>query len=292
LTPTPTSSPVPVSTPYFEHFEETTVVHPGGWWTVDNSQIATSGTGSAKLATASSSKNYGIICSDTMTMDVSIHNRLHVVVTEVDASTGDRVLLHEQGQGAGVEVVTGLGVTDMDFPMPTGWSGVKTFFIEIVIETATGGMGARFDEIWIYPENYAKYAAHFNEAAGKPGGWWEVYNASIQNNGQDSAKASLAAYPPSYCQITCDTQHGVDLDVYRRLKYVITGVDPSTGNIIKLHNITLGQEAELGRGLGAGSDYLPIPAGWHGTVDIYIEIVIESGSAGVGTRFDEIAIMR
>lgn len=140
---------------YIEHYEEA-AGQPSGWWdetndSSNNAEINGNGLDSAKV-TEEGPDTWGKALSDTMTVNLDTYGYLCTVVTEIDASTGYQVSLKLSSgdtlyplSGAG----DGIGIHCYDIKNLTGWSGSQTFSIVLVPQSATNGLGVRFDEIKI-----------------------------------------------------------------------------------------------------------------------------------------------
>ncbi len=137
---------------YVEHYEEDPG-QPGGWYTGHNGQILTNGDDSAKV-TFGAGDVWGIVYSDTITLDVDGNNNMRVVVTGVDSGTGNKIFLKETGQDSIlISQYFGPGIYNYDIKSITGWEGSKEFIIELIVEQGTAGpaTGTRYDEIKIGP---------------------------------------------------------------------------------------------------------------------------------------------
>jgi hypothetical protein len=131
-----------------EHFRQTGNPHPG-WWNVYNAQMVGDGTGKADLLYQPvDAEQWGYVNSNTFTdFDIDSYPTLHVVITNVDASTGNQIRVND---GSGPIVIgsgLGVGVHDFNVKTITGWSTPKTFHFELVVQSATAGTGTRFDEL-------------------------------------------------------------------------------------------------------------------------------------------------
>jgi hypothetical protein len=271
------------------HFEEATVGQAGGWFNEYNCAMTTSGQGSSK-ALVGGLASWGRATSNTLTLNVDTNNTLRVVVTEVDASTGNRIYLHESGQTA-ILVADGVGagITDINIPAKTGWSGVKSFYLEIVIESTTPNTGTRFDEIWVYPSSAQGFTEDFRTSGTPPGGWFHEYNVTFAANGNDSAKLVTNA-GDAWGSATSNTQT-LNVDTFGVVTVVVTEVDPSTGNKLLVHE-TGQSDIQIASGIGVGIHNYDLKSltGWSGTKSFYLKLVVESSTAGKGTRFDQVSI--
>lgn len=302
---TPTFTPTPTSTPFMEHFNQPSGTT-GGWFINYNAVITSNGLGSARVVSGTllSTNIWGRVDSNTMTLDVGYHNTLRVVITGVDASTGNKLILHDVPNNTDVLIDQGMGVGVHEYNIQTAtaaspsgsWTGLKQFYISLIVETgSTQGVGTQFDEIWIYPSGSFTVQEDFRIAGNPPSGWFDETNADVNANGTDSMLLSsqTANNPPyNWCSATSNT-NTIDLNTYGMLSVVITNVDANTGNVIYLHNVTDNVETQIDANLGVGVHNYDIKSitGWSGTKNIYLRLEAETGTlTGVGTRFDEICI--
>jgi hypothetical protein len=296
FTPTPTASPTPgpASTPVVEHFNATSTGQAAGWYNVDNCAMNTSGTGSAKatLGAVHLPGNYGWLTSNTVTMDISANNTLHLRITAADAGVGLKVYLHEAGQPSGILMVQNpaVGPVDIDIPAQTGWSGSKSFYIEMLLESGLSSVGVRFDEIWICPSGSTGFAEDFPLAGSPPPNWFIEYNTVFTGNGTDSAYLVKGA-TDNWGSATSGTMT-VNVDTHGTLSVFVNNVDASTGNQLYVHES--GQSDLLvDSGLGAGVHNYNLraaPVNWSGSKTFYIRLVVQTNTAGTGTRFDGFSV--
>ncbi|MCD4813825.1 hypothetical protein K8S19_09070 [bacterium] len=289
---------------YHEHFAQSSGQQPDGWTDetndgANNAELAANGLGSAKL-TKVDANNSGQAVSANMTMDLDTFDTLRVVVTEVD-STDYIVSLLLDGQSTPVRIstaLTGTGIYEYDIKTITGWSGIQTFAIVLTVESATNGLGTRFDELVIYEQgSYTPYLEHFEEAAGQPGGWWDETNdssnnAEIDGNGLDSAYVTEVG-PDVWGKVLSDTMT-LNLDTYGYLCTVVTAVDSGTSYKVSLKLSSGPTLYDLYAGNGTGKYCFDIKAAtsWSGSQTFSIVLISETGTNGLGARFDEIKIDR
>ncbi|MEW6517749.1 MAG: hypothetical protein AB1439_12700 [candidate division FCPU426 bacterium] len=288
------------TTPYLEHYEETgDDVRPGSWWDVDNAVIRTSGTGqpkgTAKVSLATTSKNYGHVESDGMTLNFDTLDTVRLVILSVDSATAFKVFLDD---GARKEIASGLGVGVHDIGINATapiWSGNKSFHIDLLVESATANTGTRFDEVWIYKQSTNGYVEHFEDLGDdvRPGSWWDVDNATIRTSGlgqpKGAAKVALVSGAKGYGHVESDGMT-LNFDTFKYMRIVVTQIDSGTAFKVFLDD---GSRKLICEYLNAGIHYIDINASapvWSGTKSFHIDLLIEGSVDGTGTTFDEIKI--
>jgi hypothetical protein len=301
--------PAAAKTSYYEHFEKNQAGEfdkpgqPAGWWdesndAANNAEIEVTGQGAARI-TKVSDDVWGKVLSDRLTVDLENTNQLRVVVNKVDKNTGFKVLVQEPDQDEIQisETGDGAGFHTYDLKTKTGWSGVKTFTIILVVEAATNGVGTTLDEIWITsPLNGDAYLEHFNGNPGQPGGWWDYTNApgnnaEIENSGAGTAKVFKAG-KDVWGKVLSDRLK-LDVDVNNTLSIVVNQIDQNVGLKVMLLEQGSSTPVEVSDPqLGAGVHRFNIPAktGWTGEKNFSIMLVVEAKNNRLGARIDEIRI--
>lgn len=296
-------------TVYYEHFSKNQAGEfdkngqPAGWWDesndpTNNAEIEVTGQGAARI-TKVSDDVWGKVLSDRLTIDLESSNELRIVVDKVDKNTGFKVMVQEpdqqevqisdQGDGAGVHIY--------DLKAKTGWSGVKTFAVVLVVEAEINGVGTTVDEIWITPPlSEDAYLEDFEDPIGQPGGWWDATNdkgnnAEIEANGLGSAKF-VKAGSDVWGKVLSDRMT-IDVDMYNTLSLVVTQVDPNTGYKLMLLEQGSGTPVQISdpqQGAGIFRYNIPSKTSWSGEKTFSVLLVVESKSNRAGTRVDEIRI--
>ncbi|MCD4813708.1 hypothetical protein K8S19_08465 [bacterium] len=286
--------PPPTGVSVLEHFRESGNPHPG-WFNVYNAQLVGDGTGKADLLyQPTDSATWGYATSNTFTdFDIEAMPHMRVVVTNVDASTGNEIWVND-GAGDRVQVSAGLGVGehDVDVQSATGWTSPKSFFVELIVQSSTPGTGTRFDEIQFYNQNTNGMVDHFRLTGNPHPGWFNVYN--VEMTGDGTGKVDLLYQPAdsaTWGYAASNTFTNFDIDTYAHMRVVITNVDASTGNEIWV-NDGAGDRIQVASGLGVGAHNIDIDAitGWSSPKSFFIELIVQSSTPGTGTRFDEIKI--
>lgn len=301
--------PAAAKTAYYEHFEKNQAGdydkpgQPAGWWdesndASNNAEIDVTGQGTARI-TKVSDDVWGKVLSDRLTVDLETSSQLQIVIGKVDKNTGFKVMVQEPDQQEIQisETGDGAGVHTYDLKTKTGWSGVKSFSIVLVVEAEINGVGTTVDEIWITPPiKEDAYQAHFNGPSGQPGGWWDYTNeagnnAEIENNGTGSAKVFKAG-KDVWGKVLSDRLK-IDVDLYNTLSLVVSQVDKDSGYKVMLLEQGSSQPIELSDpqpGAGILRFNIPAKTGWSGEKTFSIVLVVEAKSNRLGTRVDEIRI--
>jgi hypothetical protein len=301
FTPTPTSTPTvtptpiatPIGTPMLEHFRLSGNPYPG-WNNVYNAQLVGDGTGKADLLYQPvDSAQWGYVTSGTFTnFDIDSYPNLRVVITNVDASTGNEIWVND-GSGGRFQVAGGLGVGVYDYNVKTltGWSTPKSFYFELVVQSTTAGTGTRYDELQLYNLNSNGQVEHFRLSGNPHPGWYNVYNAQLVGDGTGKADLLYTRATPgdTYGYVTSNTFTNFNIDSYPKLRVVITNVDASTGNEIWVNDGS-GGRFQVSSGLGVGEYTFNVKTitGWSTPKSFYFELYVLSATAGTGTRFDEL----
>lgn len=301
--------PAAAKTAYYEHFEKNQAGEydkpgqPAGWWdesndAAHNAEIEVTGQGAARI-TKVSDDVWGKVLSDKLTLDLDASGQLRIVIVKVDKNTGFKVMVQEPDQQE-IQVSEpgdGAGVHTYDIKSKTGWSGVKTFSVVLVVEAVTNGVGTTVDELWITPPiKRDAYQAHFNGLAGQPGGWWDYTNeagnnAEIDNSGSGSAKVFKAG-KDVWGKVLSDRLK-MDVDLYPTLSIIVTQIDENAGFKVMLLEQGTSQALELSDPqTEAGTHRYNIPAktGWSGEKIFSIMLVVEAKNNRLGARIDEIRI--
>lgn len=160
ITPTPTMTPTvtPTEVPgeaWREDFVGPALNQPAGWLDESedagfNAQIAYSYANSLASVTRTAESNWGKVLSQVITCDVSIYSYVELDVTSVLPDTTWKVGIQEEG-GAwqywdlnASQSQTGRFAYDL--AAVTGWSGTRSFHVQIVAE-GLGGSGLELD--WV-----------------------------------------------------------------------------------------------------------------------------------------------
>lgn len=297
------------ATVYYEHFdvnqkgEYYKTGQPRGWWderddAAHNAEININAKGVAKI-TKVSDDVWGKVLSEQLTMNLNEADTLRIVIGRVDKNTGFKVMLQQPDQEE-VQISErgdGAGIHNYDIKAKTGWSGVKTFSVVLVVETKINGAGTTVDEIWILPAlSHDVYVEDFEEPAGQPGGWWDTTNdkgnnAQITGDGLGAAKF-VKAGADVWGKVLSD-RLTMDMDVYSTLSVVITQVDANTGYKVMVQETGSPAPIQLSKreqGAGVYVYDLAEKTGWTGEKTFSIMLVVEARSNKVGTWIDEILI--
>jgi len=254
---------------YVEHFEKNQAGdfdktgQPAGWWDEsndgkNNAEIEVTGTGAAYI-TKVSEETWGKVLSDQLIVDLNATNTMRVVINKIDKNTGFKIMVQQPDQ-AEIQISEtgdGAGVHVYNLAEKTGWSGVTTFAIILIVEAEINGVGTLVDEIWITEAiNNEAYFCDFHNKAGKPGGWWDASddknnNATIKSNGKGSAEV-VKAGADVWGKVLSD-RLTMDLDIYGTLSVVVNRVAEETGFKLMIQEAGTAEAMTLSEnGSGAG----------------------------------------
>lgn len=136
---------------FVEHFNAGS----GGWYDVYNAHMDTTSNAAGKVSLVAGGANaWGYVTSYTMTLNLDVYNTLRVVVLNVDASSGNKIILVDSVSTTEKTIAQyfGTGTYEYDLRALTGWSGSKSFYFKLVVEGAVAGKSTTYDEFKIGPQ--------------------------------------------------------------------------------------------------------------------------------------------
>jgi len=185
-----------------------------------------------------------------------------------------------------------MGATEYNIPQITGLSGSQTFCIEMSVSALMDNVGITFDEIWIYPASSTVFIEDFPQANSPPAmppGWWDEYNVIFTANGTDSAYL-VKDTPDNWGSTTSNTMT-LNIDSNPIISVMVNSVDASTGNVLYVNNGAGDILIASGMGVGVHNyDLRTAPTNWSGSQTFHLRLVVQTGTAGTGTRFDGVTI--
>lgn len=169
---------------------------------------------------------YGSASSEVITLDVDAYDELFVKTTEVETGCRYSVQIQEVG-GAGdhadaISYANGASEHTINLKALMGWSGVKTFVLNIWLDSGDGGYNVTFNKIEIRPSASGPifWEDHFDPLNT---GWTEI-GAYWTDMPDSTAILTEDAIGQSYGKVESPSLF-VNLDKYPELTVAVTGVD-------------------------------------------------------------------
>ncbi|MFA5292128.1 MAG: hypothetical protein WC496_03745 [Phycisphaerae bacterium] len=203
---------------------KTTWIEPTCYWT------DTAGPNAVVTINPNPGEWWGVTNSEVITLDVNFYDELHIKTTDVESGCLYTVQIQEVG-GAGsyADAVSYMGVPSenrIDIKGLMGWSGVKTFQINIWLDNGGGGDSTTFNTIEVRNSQLASrpdpifWEDHFDPIRT---GWTELDAYWTDIPGTTAILTEDNPYA-SYGKVESETLL-VNLAVYPELTVTVTGVD-------------------------------------------------------------------
>lgn len=234
----------------------------------------------AKLTENDPAVSYGVATSEEITIDVSVYSELVITSTEVEAGAYYSVQIQEVGGGHAdaVSYIGTAGTQTVNIAALMGWSGTKTFVINIWIEgeskavtfgllrlktpTEVSGWIEDFDPI---KTTWAEPSATWTDLAGPIA---RLTESDPVNSYGDAVSEIIT----------------VDVSVYSELVITSTEVESGALYTVQIMEVGSGANANAVSYVGeSGTQIVNIAAlmGWSGTKSFVIQIWIEGESKSV-----------
>jgi hypothetical protein len=235
---------------------------------------------------------YGVVASETITLDLSQYSQLVITSTAVDTDANYSVQIQEVG---GAEAyadaaswITQPGTQIVDIAALMGWSGTKSFVINVYIDgeskSATferfevrepAGWVEEFDPLkitWTHEETY----------------WTDTVGPGATLT-EDSNDLNVRWWGAAYAETIT-----VDLDVYNTLYVDVDSVESGCRYTVQIEEMEgVGAAAEaitLSTATGETAVNIPNLMSWSGVKTFRVVIWLDAGNGGRDVSFNSIAV--